>query len=99
MLVALLLVVAGAALVTGDGSADEREEPAPELTGEEAVTRFLEAWERSRTETYVMRSELRRILTDGQHLERVVVTVQALPQHLTIDGGSVTGVLDGTSVA
>ena len=103
ILVALVIVVAGVGVATRDdssrGAARPEPPPATVLSGDEAVTRFLDAWERSRTGTFVMRSQFRRILTDGQRLERIVVTVQAPPEHLTIDGGSITGVLDGVRVA
>lgn len=101
LLVVALVLVGGAALVTGRGSgeASVAPEPEPVVRGEEAISRFLEAWESGRTGTYVVRSAFRRIRTTGQHFEHSVLTVQSPPDHLTIDGGSVAGVLDGVRVA
>lgn len=71
----------------------------PEDLGEssEAADAFVDAWERSRTETYLSGSLLRRTLSNTTTLELPIVVAQRPPDRVVSTGGSVQGSVDGVN--
>jgi hypothetical protein len=65
---------------------------------DEAAEAFVDAWERSRTATFVVRSDFHRETTAGGELDSEVLLVQRPPDHLVHQFGSVEGRLDGRQV-
>jgi hypothetical protein len=72
---------------------DDDEEPHAD-----AAEAFVEAWERSRTGTFVVRSQFHRETARGGELDSEVVLVQRPPDYLLRQFGSVEGRLDGRLV-
>ncbi|MDZ7734355.1 MAG: hypothetical protein U5R31_15925 [Acidimicrobiia bacterium] len=64
-----------------------------------ATVAFLEAWERSRSGTYLVRSDFHRSTARGGELESSVEVVQRPPDRLVRQYGSVAGRLDGSVVS
>lgn len=63
-----------------------------------ASAAFVEAWERSRNGTYVVRSDFHRRTSSGRELDSEVLLVQRPPDYLLHQFGSVEGRLDGRVV-
>jgi hypothetical protein len=85
-----------------DGDSDTEDVDSGELTGpadldesSEAADAFVEAWERSRTETYLSGSLLRRTLSNSTVLELPIVVAQRPPDRVVSTGGAVQGSVDG----
>jgi hypothetical protein len=64
-----------------------------------ATPGLLEAYERSRTATYVITEVFERRLVDGRTFSTESVTAQRPPDRLVVDGGTVSGVINGERVA
>lgn len=68
---------------------------APAEADPAAVDDFVEAWERSRTETYRAESRWHRVTPAGGELARARVVAQRPPDRLLRAGGQVEGSVDG----
>lgn len=64
----------------------------------DASAPFLEAWERSRTGTFVVESEFRRTLADGRTLFSASELVQRPPDRIARQFGGIDGRIDGRPV-
>jgi hypothetical protein len=88
----------GVAACNGSGSAGDPDPAAETATGPNdlAVSEaFLEAWWRSRTETYRTDASFVRTLPDGSTLPGDRTLVQRPPDVLVVQSGEVRGTLDG----
>jgi hypothetical protein len=61
----------------------------------EAAAAFIDAWERSRTETYLSGSLLRRTLSSAATMELPIVVAQRPPDRVVSTGGSVQADVEG----
>lgn len=75
----------------GDGLTD----PGDLDESPEAAEAFVDAWERSRTATYLSGSLLRRTLSSAATLELPIVIAQRPPDRVVSTGGSVQGSVGG----
>jgi hypothetical protein len=100
----VLAVAVGLSLGAGVTAAivwavDDEEPPVDPVTEhEEAAGAFLMAWHRSRTGTFVVRSDFHRETARGGELDSEVLLVQRPPDYLLHQFGGVEGRLDDRAV-
>jgi len=70
-------------------------EPGDSEESPEAAAAFVDAWERSRTETYLSGSLLRRTLSSAATMELPIVVAQRPPDRVVSTGGSVQADVGG----
>jgi hypothetical protein len=100
-------IVLGAALgwvLRPDPDGDPDRDPTPPLSGDAApaspedAAAFVDAWDRSRRETYLAVSTWRRETAAGSTIERVRVVAQRPPDRVLSSGASLRGSLEGRYV-
>lgn len=79
-------------LVTGKLSQPSR------FSDRDATGEFLRAWERSRTGTFVVESEWKRVKPNGETLAAANVVAQAPPNRVVRQLGSLAGEVDGKTI-
>ena len=100
LLVSAVLLVGG--VLDDDGGGDqERTEPTTagsEVSDPEVAARFLDAWSRSRTGTYAVRSTFERELRDGRGFTSEGFLAQRPPERLQAQFGNAVGRVGGRLV-
>ncbi|MGH2687131.1 MAG: hypothetical protein ACRDJP_16830 [Actinomycetota bacterium] len=86
----LVVGLVASAVMVGVGALDEPE-PEPFETDPAAVAEFLEAWERSRTGTFVVVSRFTRSVAGRSGISSTTTLVQEPPTRIASQLGSITG--------